>query len=265
MRSTSPSVRSLASRRVRSIRTRGRSLGACVLWRTSGTAPARPTPSGPRCPRSSAPTTRPTSVRTCCRVCRAGAPAPVSMRRRQLERPGGVRVRIEDLRDRTAPCCIRSVGSVCLGDVTDERHGPSIPDSSADVVATLLELHHDRRDRLQRIRRHRRRSGAGEGTGQLHGHRQEPLARRTAAPVPSSVDTELVALDVQHRDARIVAVIQRLYVYRAKRDQPCALSLKCGETLFTHEPGADPHIKVHPVLGGLPLRDALEVQPRAHT
>lgn len=65
----------------------GRSLGACVLWRTSGTAPARPTPSGPRCPRSSAPTTRPTSVRTCCRVCRAGAPAPVSMRRRQLERP----------------------------------------------------------------------------------------------------------------------------------------------------------------------------------
>lgn len=56
-----------------------------------------------------------------------------------------------------------------------------------------------------------------------------------------SVDAELVALDVQHRDARIVAVVQRLHVYRAERDQPCAFGLKCGEALFAHEPGADPH------------------------
>lgn len=80
-----------------------------------------------------------------------------------------------------------------------------------------------------------------------------------------SVDTELVALDVQHRDARIVAVVQRLHVYCAKRDQPCAFGLKRGEALSTYESGADPHIKMHPVLGGLPLGDALEVQPWAHT
>ncbi len=35
--------------------------------------------------------------------------------------------------------------------------------------------------------------------------------------------------------------------------------------LFAHEPGADPHIKMQPVLGGLPFRDALKVQSRADT
>jgi hypothetical protein len=80
-----------------------------------------------------------------------------------------------------------------------------------------------------------------------------------------SVDTELVALDVLHRDARIIAVIQRSHVYRAERDQSCALGLKCGEALFTYESGANPHVKMQPVLGGLPFGNALEVQSRAHT
>lgn len=80
-----------------------------------------------------------------------------------------------------------------------------------------------------------------------------------------SVDTELVALDVQHRDARIIAVIQRLHVNCAKRDQSCAFGLKYGEAFRTHESGADPHIKMHPVLDSLPFGDALEVQPRAHS
>jgi hypothetical protein len=100
-------------------------------------------------------------------------------------------------------------------------------------------------------------------------------SRTYRCPVPSqliwgarsrlSVDTELVALDVLHRDARIIAVIQRSHVYRAERDQSCAFGLKCGEALFTHESGADPHVKMQPVLDGLPFGDALEVQARAHT
>jgi hypothetical protein len=80
-----------------------------------------------------------------------------------------------------------------------------------------------------------------------------------------SVEIELVALDVLHHNARIVAVIQQSHAYRAERDQPCALGLKCGEALFTHKPGADPHVKVQPVLGGLALGNALEEQSRPHT
>jgi hypothetical protein len=91
---------------------------------------------------------------------------------------------------------------------------------------------------------------------------------RAGRHVPSrnrhSVETELVALDVQHRDARIIAVIQRSHVYRPERDQPCALGLKYREALFTHESGGDPHVKMQPVLGGLPFGDALEVQSRTH-
>ncbi|GAB3934829.1 hypothetical protein GCM10027614_08540 [Micromonospora vulcania] len=55
-----------------------------------------------------------------------------------------------------------------------------------------------------------------------------------------------------------------MHVYRAKQDQPCALGLECGEALFTHEFGADPHVKMQPVLGALSFRDALKVQSRAH-
>ncbi|OKK21781.1 hypothetical protein AMK16_00295 [Streptomyces sp. CB00455] len=62
-----------------------------------------------------------------------------------------------------------------------------------------------------------------------------------------------------------MAVIQRLHVHRAERDQSCALGLKCGEAFFPHESGADPHVKMQSVLGGLPFGDALEVQSRSHT
>ncbi|OMI35387.1 hypothetical protein SPAR_31986 [Streptomyces sparsogenes DSM 40356] len=54
-------------------------------------------------------------------------------------------------------------------------------------------------------------------------------------------------------------------MYCAERYQSCAFRLECGEAFFTHESGADPHIKMHPVLDGLSFRNALEVQPRAHT
>ncbi|EKX62250.1 hypothetical protein STRIP9103_04776 [Streptomyces ipomoeae 91-03] len=54
-------------------------------------------------------------------------------------------------------------------------------------------------------------------------------------------------------------------MYRAERDQSCALGLKRGEALFTHESGADPHVKMQPILGGLPFGNALEEQSRAHT
>jgi hypothetical protein len=54
-------------------------------------------------------------------------------------------------------------------------------------------------------------------------------------------------------------------VNRTEWDQPRAFGLKCSETFLTHETGADPHIKMHTVLDGLPLKNALEEQPRAHT
>lgn len=81
-----------------------------------------------------------------------------------------------------------------------------------------------------------------------------------------SVEAELVALDVLHHDARLIVVIgkQQSHAYRAERDQPCALGLERGEALFTHEPGADPHVKMQPILDDLAFGNALEVQPRAH-
>lgn len=62
-----------------------------------------------------------------------------------------------------------------------------------------------------------------------------------------------------------MAVIQRLHVYGAERDQSRAFGLKCGKALFTHETGADPHIKMQPVLGGLAFGNALEIQSRTHS
>lgn len=81
-----------------------------------------------------------------------------------------------------------------------------------------------------------------------------------------SVEAELVALDVLHPEARLVVLIgkQELPAYRAERDQTCALGLQCGEALFTHEPGADPHVKMHPVLDNFAFGNALEVHSRAH-
>ncbi len=79
------------------------------------------------------------------------------------------------------------------------------------------------------------------------------------------VDAELVALDVQHRDARVVAVVQRPHVDRAEGDQPCAFGFQGGEALRAHEAGSDPYVEVQPVLGGLALGDVPEVRPGAHT
>ncbi len=80
-----------------------------------------------------------------------------------------------------------------------------------------------------------------------------------------SVETELVALDVLHHDARIVAVIQESHAYRAERDQSCAFGLERGQALFPHESGTDSHVKVQPILGDLAFGDALRVRSRAHT
>jgi len=82
-----------------------------------------------------------------------------------------------------------------------------------------------------------------------------------------SVEVEFVALDVLHHDARLVVVIgrQKSHAYRAERDQSCAFGLERGQALFTDEPGADPDVKMHPVLDDLAFGDALEVQSRAHT
>ena len=73
-------------------------------------------------------------------------------------------------------------------------------------------------------------------------------------------------LDVLHNDARLVDAIGKQYAlaYRAERDQSCAFGLECGEPLFTHEPGADPHIEMHPILDDLAFGNSLEEQARAH-
>lgn len=47
----------------------------------------------------------------------------------------------------------------------------------------------------------------------------------------SSVETELVAFDVLHHDARVGAVIQQSHPGRPERDQPCARGLECGQAL----------------------------------
>lgn len=43
-------------------------------------------------------------------------------------------------------------------------------------------------------------------------------------------------------------------MYRAERDQSCALGLKCGKALLTHEPDTGPHIEMQPVLDNLATR-----------
>ncbi len=80
-----------------------------------------------------------------------------------------------------------------------------------------------------------------------------------------SVETELVALDVLHHQARLVLLVglEEPHACRAEREQTCALGLQCGETFRTDEPGADPYVEMHPVLGNLALGDALEEQPRS--
>ena len=82
-----------------------------------------------------------------------------------------------------------------------------------------------------------------------------------------SVETELIALDVLHHDARLVVVIgrQQSHAYRAERDQSCAFGLQDGQALVTYEPGAGPYVKMQPVLDDLAFGNALEEQSRART
>ena len=39
----------------------------------------------------------------------------------------------------------------------------------------------------------------------------------------------------------------------------------CGQALFTHEPGADPHVKMHAIFDNLAFGNALKEQSRADT
>src|SRR5215472_13477578 len=91
------------------------------------------------------------------------------------------------------------------------------------------------------------------------------LAHNPRSPSWQSVKTELVALDVLHHDARLVVVISRQYSHKcpAERDQSRAFGLKRGQALFTNETGADPHVKMQPILDDLPFGNALEEQSRA--
>ncbi len=57
---------------------------------------------------------------------------------------------------------------------------------------------------------------------------------------------------------------QQSHAYGAERDQSCALGFERGEALCTHEPGADSHIKMQPILDDLPFGNTLEEQSGAH-
>ena len=70
---------------------------------------------------------------------------------------------------------------------------------------------------------------------------------------------------ITRHDSSSPSAGSRSHAYRAERDQSCAFGLKCGQALFTHEPGADPHVKMQPILDDLPFGNALEEQSRAHT
>jgi hypothetical protein len=88
-------------------------------------------------------------------------------------------------------------------------------------------------------------------------HRIAAASRPHRAPCDGhSVETELVALDVLHHEARLVVVIgkQQPHAYRAERDQARAFGLEHGQALVTREPGAGPHVKMQPVLDDLALR-----------
>ncbi len=98
-----------------------------------------------------------------------------------------------------------------------------------------------------------------------------PPASQTATTVDVareySVEAELVTLDVVHYEARLVGIVggQESHTYRAEREQTGAFGLKCGQTLFSHETGADSHVKMQSILNDLAYRNALKVQSRART
>ena len=70
---------------------------------------------------------------------------------------------------------------------------------------------------------------------------------------------------ITRHDSSSPSARQESHAHRAQRDQSCALCLECGQALFAHEPGADPHVEMQPVLDDLAFGNALEVQARAHT
>src|SRR5579862_2609046 len=118
--------------------------------------------------------------------------------------------------------------------------------------------------RLRKTTRSPRNVGSGGSVSESSMSQTLRTAREAAAG--DLVEVELVALDVLHHDARLVVLIghQDPHEHRAERGQPRAFGLQHGQALSTHEPGADPHVKVHPVLDDLAFGNALEEQPRAY-
>ena len=82
-----------------------------------------------------------------------------------------------------------------------------------------------------------------------------------------SSETELIALDVLHNEARLVVAIgwQEPYAFCAEGDQTCAFGLQRGKAFVAHESGADPYVEMQTVLEDLAFRDTLEVQSTART
>ena len=87
--------------------------------------------------------------------------------------------------------------------------------------------------------------------------RHEHQVRRRGHVRGHLVQAELVALDVLHHQARLVAVIGRQQPHpdRAERDQPGAFGLKRGQPPLTRQPDAGPHVKMQPVLDDPCLRE----------
>src|SRR5688572_18460669 len=81
-----------------------------------------------------------------------------------------------------------------------------------------------------------------------------------------SVEAELVAFNVLHHEAGLVLFVGREQAYArcAECNQALAFGLKCSQTLFTHEPLADTHVEMYPVLDDLAFGNPLEEQSRAH-
>src|SRR5688500_14748164 len=79
------------------------------------------------------------------------------------------------------------------------------------------------------------------------------LACERTSPPGGSVETEPVAPDDLHHQARLVDAIsaQQSHTRRAERYQSCTFGLECGDPLVTYEPGTDPHVEMQPILHDL--------------
>lgn len=85
-------------------------------------------------------------------------------------------------------------------------------------------------------------------------------------PLVSS-ETELIALNVLHNEARLVIAIgwQEPYALCAEGDQTSTFTLQRSKAFLAHESGTDPYVEMQTVLEDLAFRDALEVQSSART